>query len=62
MKKIDLRKDYKTYYSPSLKAVQVVKIPAMKFLMVDGMGDPRRTAPSKLKTIIRQPIRRETRS
>ncbi len=43
MKKIDLRKDYKPFFSPSVKAAQIVKIPAMKFLMVDGKGDPNKS-------------------
>lgn len=43
MKKIDLRKDYKPFYSPSVKAAQIVRIPAMKFLMVDGKGDPNKS-------------------
>ena len=40
MQKIDLKKDLKTLYSPSAKAVSMVKVPAMQFLMVDGAGDP----------------------
>jgi hypothetical protein len=43
VKKVDLRKDYKAFYSPSVKTAQIVKIPAMKFLMVDGHGDPNKS-------------------
>lgn len=44
MTKIDLRKELKHLYNPSKKEFSVVEVPAMNFLMVDGMGDPN-TAP-----------------
>jgi hypothetical protein len=37
MSKIDLRKQYREYYSPSSKIVSKVDIPEFKFLMIDGM-------------------------
>lgn len=40
MKKIDLKKDLKHLYQPSAKEVVQVEVPAFKFLMVDGAGDP----------------------
>ncbi len=40
MEKIDLYKELKHLYLPSSKEVDMVDVPAMNFLMVDGMGDP----------------------
>jgi hypothetical protein len=40
MTKIDLRKDLKLLYNPSAKAVAIVDVPPMNFLMLDGSGDP----------------------
>jgi hypothetical protein len=40
MPKIDLKKEYKSLYSPSVKEVTLVDIPAFNFLMIDGRGDP----------------------
>ncbi len=40
MKKIDFRKELKHLYQPSAKEVVLVEVPAMKFLMIDGQGDP----------------------
>ena len=75
-------------YKASAKACEIVDVPEMCFLMIDGSGDPntsrdfqeaiqalygvsytlkftlkksddpRRAAPEKLKTVVRQPIRR----
>jgi hypothetical protein len=39
-KKIDLRKDLKHLYGPSAKKVVQVDVPAFRFLMLDGEGDP----------------------
>ncbi len=38
--KIDLKAQLKFLFTPSSKAVQVVDVPEMSFLMVDGAGDP----------------------
>jgi hypothetical protein len=38
-RKVDLRKRYGFLYAPSEKEIQVVDVPAMKFLTVDGSGD-----------------------
>ena len=40
MKKIDLKKELKSLYQPSAKAVALVEVPAMNYLMIDGEGDP----------------------
>ncbi len=40
MRKIDFKKELKHLYSPSAKKVEIVEIPQMNFLMVDGEGDP----------------------
>jgi hypothetical protein len=39
MSKIDLRRDL-PYYSASARNVAVVDVPEMRFLMIDGRGDP----------------------
>jgi hypothetical protein len=40
MTKIDFKKEWKHLYQPSKKEFQVVKVPPLKFLMIDGHGDP----------------------
>jgi hypothetical protein len=40
MEKIDLRKEWKHLYKPSPKKVEIVDVPQMNFLMIDGQGDP----------------------
>jgi hypothetical protein len=40
MEKIDFKKELKHLYKPSAKKVEVVDVPKMNFLMVDGEGDP----------------------
>jgi hypothetical protein len=40
MKKVDLRKELGHLYDPSEKEVVEVEVPEMRFLMVDGQGDP----------------------
>lgn len=40
MKKIDFKKTLKALYAPSAKDFSVVKVPTMKFIMVDGAGVP----------------------
>jgi len=45
MKKIDYRKDLKAFYQPSGRQIEVVEVPAMPFLMVDGEGDPNTSRP-----------------
>jgi hypothetical protein len=38
--KIDFKKDLKHLYQPSAKKFEVVDVPPMNFLMIDGHGDP----------------------
>lgn len=40
MHKIDLKKELKHLYQPSAKEVVQVDVPAFRFLMIDGEGDP----------------------
>ena len=37
---MDLRKQYKHLYQPSAKKFSVVDVPPMRFLMIDGTGNP----------------------
>lgn len=47
MKKIDLKKDFKTFYNPPADVVTAVDVPVMNFYMVDGKGDPNTSSESK---------------
>jgi hypothetical protein len=40
MDKIDLKKELKNLYNPSAKEVNVVDVPAMNFLLINGEGAP----------------------
>ena len=40
MNKIDLKKEMKHLYQPTAKEVVQVEVPTLKYLMVDGEGDP----------------------
>jgi hypothetical protein len=40
MKKIDLKKDMKHLYSTQSTNIEIVDVPSMKFLMINGEGDP----------------------
>lgn len=40
MEKYDYSKELKTLYKPSPKTVQVIDVPEMAFLKIDGQGDP----------------------
>ena len=40
MEKIDYKEQLKHLYKPSAKKVEVIEVPQMNFLMVDGEGDP----------------------
>ncbi|NIM94945.1 MAG: hypothetical protein GTO18_14685 [Anaerolineales bacterium] len=40
MAKIDLKKQEKQLYNPSKSDFEIVEVPPMNFLMVDGTGDP----------------------
>lgn len=40
MKTLDWKKELKQLYQPSTKEVVAVDVPAMRYLMIDGKGDP----------------------
>ena len=40
VEKVDLKKQLKAYYNPSAKAPLIIQVPPMRFLMVNGAGDP----------------------
>lgn len=40
MDKLDLRKQYKAFYSPSAKDFSMVTLPPLPYLMIDGHGSP----------------------
>lgn len=42
MRKIDFKKELKRLYMPSAKEAELVDVPPMNFLMIDGAGDPNR--------------------
>jgi hypothetical protein len=44
MPKRDLKKELHPLYSPSAKTPSLVDVPAMQFLMIDGVGDPNTSA------------------
>ena len=37
---LDLKRELKEFYKPSARAISVVDVPPISFLMVDGKGDP----------------------
>ncbi len=45
MPKIDFKNELKHLYSPSASQFEVVEVPPLQFLMIDGQGDPN-TAPA----------------
>jgi len=40
METIEFKKTYRAYYTPKPAQPEIITLPAMKFLMVDGQGDP----------------------
>ena len=40
MKTIDYKKELKNFYKASAEKVEIVEVPKMKFIMIDGEGDP----------------------
>ncbi|RMF58389.1 MAG: hypothetical protein D6748_08840 [Calditrichaeota bacterium] len=40
MEKIDFKKKFRDLYHASAQKVQLVNVPALQFLMIDGKGDP----------------------
>ena len=43
MQKLDLKKDLKYLYLPSAKKIELVEVPPMNFLMLDGAIEPDQT-------------------
>ena len=43
MEKLDLKKLYKSLYTPSANGFSIVDVPPLQYLMVDGHGDPNTT-------------------
>ncbi len=50
MAAIDLRKERKDLYTPPVGTVQVVEVPPMSYLAIDGTGDPN-TAPAYAEAV-----------
>jgi hypothetical protein len=50
MEKLDLKKQYKSLYTPSAKENSIIDIPPLTYIMVDGHGDPN-TAPVYVEAI-----------
>lgn len=40
MDKVDLKKEFKSLYNPKARDWELVSVPEMQFLMIDGQGDP----------------------
>jgi len=40
MKKIDLKKEFATLYKAAVKKIDIVTVPMLNYLMIDGTGDP----------------------
>ena len=40
MEKLDFKKQFKDLYTASAKSPAIIEVPPMKFLMIDGQGDP----------------------
>ncbi|WP_306024505.1 hypothetical protein [Oceaniradius stylonematis] len=50
MEKTDFKKTLKHLYRPSAKDFALVEVPAMRFVMVDGFGNPN-TAPAYKRAV-----------
>jgi hypothetical protein len=50
MRKIDLKKEWKSLYTASARKPALIDVPKLKFLMIDGQGDPN-TSPEFLGAI-----------
>jgi hypothetical protein len=44
MDKLDLKKQFKSLYSPSDKEFSIIEMPPLPYIMVDGHGDPNTSA------------------
>ncbi len=45
MMKINYKKELKHLYKASVKKTEIVDVPQMNFLMIDGEGDPNTSVP-----------------
>ena len=50
MLKVDLKKEFRNFYSASAKEISLINVPPMNFITIDGSGDPN-TAKSYQDTI-----------
>ncbi|MGJ4803488.1 GyrI-like domain-containing protein [Luteimonas sp. SDU82] len=50
MSRIDLKRELKHLYAPTAKAVAEVDVPRLRFLMIDGQGDPN-TSPAYAEAV-----------
>lgn len=50
MPRIDLKRELKHLYAPTAKAVAEVDVPRLRFLMIDGQGDPN-TSPAYAEAV-----------
>jgi hypothetical protein len=67
MEKLDFKKELAELYNPKNRDWEVVDVPAMNFQSMIWhstgrhheiyLSDPRKTVPTKLKTILQQPVR-----
>jgi hypothetical protein len=44
MAKIDVKKQMVDLYAPGAKSIQIVDVPVMNFVLIDGKGSPDDTA------------------
>jgi len=40
LSKIDYKKDLKNLYNPPPKEINIIEVPKLKFLQIDGQGNP----------------------
>jgi hypothetical protein len=45
MTKLDLKRDLQYLYKPSAKQPEIIAVPPMNFMMIDGVGDPNESQP-----------------
>lgn len=53
----DYKKEYREFYLPP-RTPGLIDVPKTRYIAVSGSGDPRRTAPARLRTVLRLPVRR----
>ncbi len=62
MSKTDFKKELKDFYSAKKDKITVIKVPKMKFLAIDGMGDPETSQGFRMQSrrCMESPIRRSS--